>query len=103
MQVLLSALMAVTLQAPPVDHPVEYTATAPNGALIVYSPELGGWVGRDACPWGCYNEADKPVQLLVGEVDLQTLATWQVTIRRDGEPVVSFWTFFGGVAVYSTP
>jgi len=103
MQVLLSAVLAVTLLAPPVDHPVEYTATNPDGALIVYSPELGGWVGRDACPYGCYNAADKPVYLLAGEVDLSTLADWQVTIRRDGVPVASFWRFFGNVAVYSLP
>lgn len=103
MQVLLSTMMAVSLLAPPVDHPVEYTATNPAGALIVYSPEAGGWVGRDACPYGCYNEADKPVQLLVGEVDLATLAAWEVTIRRDGEPVASFWTFFGDRPVYSIP
>lgn len=103
MQVLLNALLAVSLLAPPVDHPVEYTATDPNGATLVYSPEASTWVGRDACPYGCYNEADKPVTLLVGEVDLPTLAGLQVTIRRDGEPVVSFWQFFGGVAVYSIP
>lgn len=102
MQVLLNLLMAVTLWAPPIDHPVEYTATDPNGTTIVYSPE-GGWVGRDACPWGCYVQADVPVQLLQGEVDLATLASWGVTIRRDGKPVVSFWHFFGGVAVYSIP
>lgn len=103
MQVLLSAVLAVSLLAPPVDHPVEYTATDPNGAVLVYSPDVGTWVGRDACPYGCYNQADKPVQLLVGEVDLQTLAQLQVTVRRDGVPVVSFWTFFGGVPVYSIP
>ena len=103
MQVLLSTLLAVTLLAPPVDHPVEYTATDPNGAVLVYSPDVGTWVGRDACHYGCYNEADKPVQLLVGEVDLQTLAQLQVTVRRDGVPVVSFWQFFGGVPVYSIP
>lgn len=103
MQVFLSAVLAVTLLAPPVDHPVEYTATDPNGAVLVYSPDVGTWVGRDACPYGCYNEADKPVQLLVGEVDLQTLAQLQVTVRRDGVPVVSFWQFFGGVPVYSIP
>lgn len=103
MQVLLSALMTVTLLAPPVDHPVEYTATAPNGAVLVYSPDVGTWVGRDACPYGCYVEADKPVQLLSGEVDLAGLAAWQITVRRDGVPVVSFWHFFGGVPVYSIP
>lgn len=102
MQVLLSILYAVTLIAPPVDHPVEYTATNPAGATIVYSPERG-WVGRDACPWGCYVQADVPVQLLGGELDLQALADLQVTVRRDGVPVVSFWHFFGGVAVYSIP
>lgn len=103
MQVLLSAVLAVSLLAPPVDHPVEYTATDPNGAVLVYSPDVGTWVGRDACPYGCYNEADKPVQLLVGEVDLATLAQLQVTVRRDGVPVVSFWTFFGDRPVYSIP
>lgn len=103
MQVLLSTLMAVSLLAPAVDHPVEYTATNPAGAVLVYSPDVGTWVGRDACPWGCYNEADKPVQLLQGEISLQTLADLQVTIRRDGVPVVSFWHFFGGVPVYSIP
>lgn len=104
MQVLLDLLMAVTLMAPPVDRPVEYTATNPAGALLVFAPDIGTWVGRDACPWGCYNAADKPVQLLSGEVDLQALADWQVTVRRDGEPVVSFWIFpFGGTAVYSIP
>lgn len=103
MQVLLSFALAVTLLAPPVDHPVEYTATDPNGAVLVYSPDVGTWVGRDACPYGCYNQADKPVQLLVGEVDLATLAQLQVTVRRDGVPVVSFWQFFGGVPVYSIP
>lgn len=102
MDVILSAVMAVTLVAAPVNHPVEYTATDPNGTTIVYSPEKG-WVGRDACPYGCYNEADKPVRLLQGEVDLSTLADWQVVIRRDGVPVVSFWRFFGNVAVYSLP
>lgn len=103
MQVLLSAVFAVSLLAPPVDHPVEYTATNPAGAVLVYSPDVGTWVGRDACPWGCYVEADKPVQLLRGEVDLQALAEWDVTIRRDGVPVTQFWFFFGGVPVYSTP
>ncbi len=103
MQMLLNLVLAVTLLAPPVDHPVEYTATDPNGAVLVYSPDVGTWVGRDACPYGCYNEADKPVQLLVGEVDLQTLAQLQITVRRDGVPVVSFWQFFGGVPVYSIP
>lgn len=103
MQVLLSAVFAVSLLAPAVDHPVEYTATNPDGAVLVYRPDAG-WVGRDQCPWGCYNEADKPVQLLAGELDLQALADWRVTIRRDGEPVVSFWIFpFGGQAVYSLP
>lgn len=102
MQVLLDALMAVSLLAPPSAMPVEYMATSPLADSLSYDPARG-WVSATECPRGCYVPAGVPIQLLVGEIDLQTLADWQVTIRRDGVEVASFWVMpFGGQAVYTT-
>lgn len=100
MNVILDALLAVTLIAGPTSSPAEYTARAPDGAMLIFHPERG-WVGPEGCPWGCYNQADTPINLLQGEISLETLADLTVTIYRDKKPVVWFYRFpFGGQAVY---
>lgn len=91
---ILTALMGVHLVAPPVDRPVEYTARDPHGTELVFHADRGTWVGRAECPWGCYAPADKAIMLLQGEVDVPTLAAWNVTIYCEGRPVAWFYRMF---------
>ena len=99
MELLFNAALALHLLAPPSAMPVQYTATSPQVAGSLTFDPARGWVGTDQCPWGCYVAAGVPVWLLRGEVDVEALASLQVTIRRDGVPVVDCFRFFGGRAV----
>lgn len=99
MELIFTAALALHLLAPPSAMPVQYTATSPVLPYTLTFDPARGWVGTDQCPWGCYVAADVPVQLLQGEVDVEALASLDVTIRRDGVPVVDCFRFYGGVPV----
>lgn len=100
MEVLLNAVLSVWLIASPTPAPAEYTVREPGGGMLIYHPARG-WVAPSECPWGCYNPADTKVNLLQGEITLETLADLNATVYRNGKPVVWFYRFFGNRAVYS--
>lgn len=100
MELIFTAALALHLLAPPSAMPVQYTATSPQVAgSLTFAPARGTWVSTSECFWGCYVAAGVPVQLLQGEVDVEALASLEVTIRRDGVPVVDCFRFYGGVPV----
>lgn len=99
MELIFTTALALHLLAPPSAMPVQYTATSPQVPHALAFDAARGWVGADQCFWGCYVAAGVPVQLLQGEVDVEALASLEVTIRRDGVPVVDCFRFFGGVPV----
>lgn len=99
MELTFTAALALHLLAPPSAMPVQYTATSPVVAGALAFDPARGWVGADQCLWGCYVPSGVTVQLLQGEVDVEALAGLEVTIRRDGVPVVDCFRFYGGVPV----
>lgn len=99
MELLFNAALALHLLAPPSAMPVQYTATSPVVAGTLTFDPAHGWVPTEQCPWGCYVAAGVPVRLLQGELDVEALASLEVTVRRDGVPVVDCFRFYGGVPV----
>lgn len=85
---------AVWLLVAPTPAPVQYTAHQGDGpAVLTYDPARG-WVGSEACPWGCYSQAGQEHWLLRGQFAVSTLADLGVTIRRDGVPIVQCYRLF---------